>query len=346
MLEFKVPLTSKGQRLDIWLTQELAAYKCSRSRVQRLIRDGLVWVGELCVKSSFLLNGGERVQVGFSREEESLNLLLKPCPLRLDIVFEDEDLLVVNKSAGVSVHPGAGRREPTLLEGLLYYVGNRSLDLIWDPGHARYGLVHRLDKDTTGLLVYAKKAETQICLSQQFKEKKNKRVYLTLLDGYMKASELTLENYLHRDPAQRVRYRSTSKDVYEDLCQSNLIKNAREYRLARSTFRRIETFRERYSYCSVSLHTGRTHQIRVHSCDLGLPVVGDPLYNRPKDIPQLFSQEVRACISSLKRQILHAHILGFRHPRTGEELSFQSPPPEDFLRLLELLSPYKDCTYA
>jgi 23S rRNA pseudouridine1911/1915/1917 synthase len=271
-------------------------------------------------------------------DRERPSAILVPHPMKLDIIFEDEDLLVLNKSAGLSVHPGAGTREPTLVEGVFHWLGRSQIEV---GDNIRPGIVHRLDKDTTGAIVYAKNEKTQTHLAKQFASKLIPREYLALLDGFLPHLQLEYESYLFRDPQHRKRFASISADAYLKKF-GRPVSPGTGYRLAKTLFLRKESFQARITLASIFLRTGRTHQIRVHSKDLHCPVLGDPIYNQTHDLPKSIPLEVREKIAGLKRQMLHAHTLGFIHPSSGKEMHFEAPLPEDFQDLLELLKPLKD----
>ncbi|MBI2603432.1 MAG: RluA family pseudouridine synthase [Deltaproteobacteria bacterium] len=321
-------------RVDIWLALHLP--DASRAKIQRLVERGKILVNGIAVKRSHLLRTGDSVEVVW--EDEADSLVLKPSPLDLSILFEDEDLIVVDKPAGVSVHPGAGKRQTTLVEGILHKLGKEaSKDLGFRPG-----LVHRLDKDTTGVMVYAKNESTQLKLAKQFASRQIKREYLALLDGYLKAARIIYESYLFRDPLHRQRFASLTAEAYEAKFGRPIEKAPSKFRRAVSTFTKKKTYGNRLTLASISLQTGRTHQIRVHSQDLKCPVLGDQLYNRYHEFPLHFAPELRKQVSNLPRQMLHAKSLGFRHPRTLEDMEFKAPLPKDLGELLNSLEPYRD----
>jgi 23S rRNA pseudouridine1911/1915/1917 synthase len=234
------------------------------------------------------------------------------------------------------VHPGAGHdaTQTTLVEALLAHTSlcTQTQDKL------RPGIVHRLDKDTTGVIICAKSIEAYESLSKQFLQKTNHREYLALLDGFMEKENLVHGSYLYRNPKNRLAFASCSKKQHETKSPTTSVK----YRWAESSFHKVTTFGHRLTLASIRLHTGRTHQIRVHSKDLNLPVVGDPLYNRQHMLPQSFSKDITAQISSIGRQMLHAKSLGFEHPTTRKKLSFTAPLPEDFKNLLSSLKKYEN----
>lgn len=333
-IDLDVPDTGHKQRLDRWLTETIP--DLSRAKIQKLITRGKILVNGQTVKANRQLRSGEQIHIEV--EAEAPSLLLKPHPMKLDILFEDDELLVLNKAAGISVHPGAGEREPTLVEGVLHWLGRKSEEL---ENSIRPGIVHRLDKDTTGLMVYAKNERTQSDLSKQFASKKLPREYLALLDGFLAHSQIEHETYLFRDPQHRKRFASIREDAYIKRF-GHPVKAGTGYRLANTLFLRQESYQSRITLASIFLRTGRTHQIRVHSKDLQCPVLGDPLYNSNHEFPKSIPLTLRKKMASLKRQMLHARTLAFIHPRSGEEMRFEAPVPTDFQELLELLRPLKD----
>lgn len=329
-----VPESAKKQRIDRFLAETLPLL--TRSKIQKLIERGKVLVdGKVC-KANFILRSGEEIRI--EMEDERPSPLLTPHPMALDILFEDEDLIILNKPAGISVHPGAGTKEATLVEGVFHWLGKTQKDA---GTNIRPGIVHRLDKDTTGVMVYAKNEFTQTHLAKQFASKQIPREYIALLDGFLALPQIEHESYLFRDPQHRKRFASISAEAYIKKF-GHPVKTGSGYRLAKTLFIRKDSYQSRLTLASLFLRTGRTHQIRVHSKDLQCPVLGDPLYNQTHEFPKTFPLELRKRFASLKRQMLHAKTLGFIHPRTSKELRFEAPLPTDFKELLELLNPLKD----
>jgi len=333
-IHLQVPENFERKRLDHYLNEALP--DLSRSKIQKLIERGLVLVDGRKCKANFLLRSKHEISIEV--EEERPSKVLIPHPMHLDILFEDDDLLVLNKAAGISVHPGSGTREPTLVEGVFHWLGRSQNEV---GNNIRPGIVHRLDKDTTGVMVYAKNERTQSNLSKQFASKQIPREYLALLDGYLEQSSLEHESYLYRDPAHRKRFASISAEAYFKKF-GHEVKAGSGYRLAKTLFIRKETYRSRITLASLFLRTGRTHQIRVHSKELQCPLLGDPIYNQNHEFPKTIPLEIRKVFSTLKRQMLHARTLGFIHPTTEKEMRFEAPLPDDFKNLLLLLEPLKD----
>jgi len=284
-----------GERVDKYLVGLL---DLSRSQVQLLIRQGGVTVGGAVVKASYLLSPGERIRVQLPLPEEPEPLAQE---IPLDIVYEDQDLAVVNKPAGMVVHPSYGHKQDTLVNALLA----RYPSLSQLPG-SRSGIVHRLDKDTSGLMVVAKNEPAQRYLQRQFKRGEVKKVYLALVEGHLKPAQGVIEAPIGRDPRQRKRMA--------------VLHGGREA----VTGYRVRRHLDGYTLVEAMPRTGRTHQVRLHLAFLGHPVVGDPIYGfRKKRL-------------ELGRQFLHSHILGFRAP-SGRYLEFEAPLPEELERVLERL---------
>ena len=350
-----VLVTEAGQRLDAFLAQagatrpELARF--SRSKLQKLIEGGAVTLNGEATRSKELVREGDIVEVTPMASAPSA---LTPLAMELSILYEDASLIVINKPVGIAVHPGAGDPGPTLVQGLLHHVGKLGRAKPFRGGAdddaeddlpqadedaataLRPGIVHRLDKDTSGVLVVAKTDAAHAHLAKQFHDKTNEREYAALLDGAMPSGEIVCETYLFRDPTNRMRFQSINLDDYARL-QSDGGLGTRRFRLAKSLFKREETFGARVTLATVKLFTGRTHQIRVHAVALRLPVIGDPLYHRAVNLPERFSPKTRQLVLGVSRQLLHAKTLAFTHPESGVRLSFHAPYPADFQAVLDAL---------
>jgi 23S rRNA pseudouridine1911/1915/1917 synthase len=295
-----------GERLDVFVTRRCPGL--SRSNVQRLIREGGVTVGDppLSGRAGQRLECGDRVAVRIPREEP---VALRPEPLPLTIVYEDDDLLVVDKPAGMTVHPAAGVRRGTLAAALLAY----RPELAGVGGPERPGIVHRLDRDTSGLLVVAKNEGARTALARQWKTREVEKGYVALVHGRLDPPEGVIDAPIGRDTRHRQRMAIVEGG-----------------RAARTTYRVRQVLApgpqgaDRYSLVDIRPLTGRTHQIRVHFAALGHPVVGDRVYGRASAI--------------LKRQFLHACRLSFHHPVDGRPLEFESPLPEDLRQALTRLA--------
>ena len=278
-------------RLDQFLAKRLPEY--SRSRLQQLIRSGFVRLNKQTTRPRQIVRGGDKIDL---RQPPVEKIDLQPEPIPLEILFEDNALIVINKPAGLTVHPGAGQREHTLVNALLSHCATLS----GIGGKERPGIVHRLDKETSGCLVVAKDDMAHRELSKQFAARTVKKIYLALVAGKLRKAAGIIEENIGRHPVHRQRMRVTS-------VRGRTAKT--EYRVIRSS--------EQASLIECLLHSGRTHQIRVHLHHLGHPVLGDKVY-----APRF--------AKNFPRQMLHAWKLGFHHPRTGEWKQFQAAFPDDF----------------
>lgn len=296
--KFVVDEDSKNLRLDVFLSRYFEDK--SRSYLQNLIEEGNVKVNEKLKKSNYKLKYGEKVEILIP---EPIGLNVEPEDIPLDIVYEDTDVIVVNKPQGMVVHPAAGVYNGTLVNALL----SHCKDLSGINGVARPGIVHRIDKDTSGVLVIAKNDNAHNKLAEQFKDHSMTRSYIALVEGILKKDEGTIDAPLGRHPVERIKIA--------------VIKNGRR---AITHFRVLERFNNN-TLVECVLETGRTHQIRVHMAYIGHPLVGDPVYGHKK---QRFN---------LKGQMLHAKKLGFIHPSTGEYMEFQSDLPDYFSKVIGIL---------
>jgi 23S rRNA pseudouridine1911/1915/1917 synthase len=308
-----------GKRLDQFLVGHLP--ETSRARVQQLISQNLVTVNDSTAKASQRLHGGERVAVLATVQIALLRAMAEDIPL--DIVYEDDDLAVVNKPAGMMVHAGAGatedqRNRGTLVNALLHHFG----ELSSVGGELRPGIVHRLDKATSGLIVVAKSDEAHRRLAAQFAGRQIKKKYITLVQGWLKRERGTINSSISRDRIRRTRMTTRRQGGREAITHY-------------SVERKLDSPYGKFSLLEVKIDTGRTHQIRVHLASLGHPVVGDVLYGAHRELAGPNRDSTRI---SLPRNFLHAAELQFKHPRSGEVLSFAAPLPEDledFLRKLD-----------
>jgi 23S rRNA pseudouridine1911/1915/1917 synthase len=300
----RVTVTEKqqGLRLDRGLAEQLP--DLSRSRLQQLIRQGQVWLnGQPCLDKDRPLQAGDQIEV---RIPPATPTSLQPEPIPLDILYEDEDLLVLNKPRGLVVHPAPGHASGTLVHALLAHCPHLS----GINGELRPGIVHRLDKDTTGALVIAKHDQAHQHLQAQIQAKTARRIYLGVVFGRPAQSQGTISAPIGRHPVDR---------------QKMAVLPPGQGRAAVTHWQVLERLGN-YTLMQFELETGRTHQIRVHAAHLHLPIVGDPLYTRSKTSPV-----------KLSGQALHAWKLSFVHPRTGQPLQFTAPLPEEFERLLRQL---------
>ena len=308
-LTFSVPNADAGQRLDAFLALHIEGW--SRARLQRLIETADVLVNGQVAKSSYKLHPNDQIEVELT---PPLSTAFAPEDIPLDIVFEDDDLIVVNKPAGMVVHPAAGADSGTLANALAFHFTRLSST----AGLMRPGIVHRLDKGTSGLLVVAKTESAHEHLSDQFRAREVFKSYLALVHGQVDEKSGEIDQPIARDPSNRIR-----------------MAIVRGGRPSISIYRVRQRF-ERFNLLDVELKTGRTHQIRVHLAWLKHPVVGDKVYGGGRD-NTVVDVRVRTQIASLGRQFLHAEKLGFQHPRSGEQLRFVAQLPPDLRKLLEEL---------
>ena len=303
-----------GKRLDQFLVSQIA--DTSRARVQQLINEEKVLVNDDRAKASLRLRGGERIAILGEVKSTPLRAMAEEIPL--DLVYEDDDLAVVNKPAGMMVHAGAGatedeRNRGTLVNALLHRFGQLS----GVGGELRPGIVHRLDKATSGLIVVAKNDEAHRRLAVQFARRVVKKTYIALVHGWVKQDRGTISSSISRDRVRRTRMTTKRSGGREAITHYTVQK-------------RIDSKYGKFTLLELRIDTGRTHQIRVHLASLRHPVVGDALYGAPREM----SAKNEAGIS-LPRNFLHAAALQLRHPRTGVELSFERPLPEELKDFLE-----------
>lgn len=313
-----VPLEDAGKRLDQFLTTKLG--DVSRARVQQLITEQKILVNDATAKASMKLRGGERITVLGPAERPPLRAIPEEIPL--DIVYEDDDLAIVNKPAGMMVHAGAGatedaRNRGTLVNALLHHF--RSLSGV--GGEMRPGIVHRLDKETSGLIVVAKNDEAHRKLSAQFAHREVKKKYIALVHGLVKKDSGTISASISRDRIRRTRMSTRHAGGREAVSH---------YKVSR----RLDTPFGKFTLLEVKIDTGRTHQIRVHMASLGHPIAGDTLYGAPREMSAARNKNQNGATISLPRNFLHAAELELSHPRTGAKLSLQSPLPPELHGLL------------
>lgn len=305
----EIVVVEEAPRLDTYLAERL---DLSRTRIEQLIAQGRVTVNGSVPRKRDRPAPGDRIEV---RVPPPIPLSVAPEPIPLPIVHEDADIVVVDKPAGLVVHPAPGHRQGTLVNALLHHVG----DLSGIGGVLRPGIVHRLDRDTSGLMVVAKNDAAHLALSGALKRREVKRRYLVAAWGHLAEDAVTVDAPIGRHPTDRKRMGVVP-----------------EGRSARTHLRRLELWRAA-DLVSAELETGRTHQIRVHLRHLGHPVVGDRLYGEGRE--RGFSGVSRSWAAALarrtRRQFLHAAELRFAHPRTGEPLEFHSPLPIDLERIAE-----------
>ncbi|MFU8794532.1 MAG: RluA family pseudouridine synthase [Dethiobacteria bacterium] len=297
-----------GKRIDLFLAEQVD--QLSRSRAQKLIENELVTVnGITCRDKNYRLQAGEMISYILPTPEE---MVANPENIELDIIYEDKDLLVINKERGMVVHPAPGHTGGTLVNALL----NHCDDLSGIGGVIRPGIVHRLDKDTSGLLIVAKNDAAHSSLSDQLKDRTLRREYIALVCGRVKPARGKIEAPIGRHP--------------KDRKKMAVVSGGRE---AVTRYRVIRNY-DNYSLLRLKLETGRTHQIRVHMANLGYPVVGDPIYGPGSygDLPDQYTQP----------QALHAQKISFIHPRTGTNMEFTAPLPSAFRETLHWLKTHKN----
>lgn len=288
-----------GLRLDVFLTEVLDEW--SRSQIKKQIDNKGAFINGRQAKAGNVLRGEDVVSISFSKDAGLDDVL--PENISLEIIYEDDDIIVINKPQGMVVHPAPGNYEHTLVNALLYHLK----DEISNKDSVRPGIVHRIDKDTSGLLVVAKNNFSHVQLADQFFTHESGRTYVALLEGNLKQEEGRIETYLNRDPKDRKRY-AVSDDGKKAITH----------------YRVVERF-DGYSLCEFRLETGRTHQIRVHAKYLNHPIVGDKTYGFAK---QKFK---------LEGQLLHAKKLEIQHPRTKEKMMFECELPEYFKNTINKL---------
>ncbi|MBQ9296231.1 MAG: RluA family pseudouridine synthase [Paludibacteraceae bacterium] len=319
----------KGQgkeRIDKYLAEHMT--NTSRNRIQTAADAGNVWVNGNPVASNYRVKPGDIIQVLLDHEPHDYTITPENIPI--EVVYEDEDVLVVNKPAGLVVHPGHGNYEHTLLNALAYYFQGRI-----DMNDPSIGLVHRIDKDTSGLLLIAKTPEAKAALAKQFFDHTTERTYNALVWGTFKEESGTIEGALARDNRDRTIYR-----VWD-------IEECPQAKEAVTHWRVLERF-PYVTLVECRLETGRTHQIRVHMKHIGHPLFADEKYGGCEILKGLRTQKYRQyienCFALCPRQVLHARTLGFTHPRTGERMFFDSRWPDDMTNLINKWRAYETNT--
>jgi 23S rRNA pseudouridine1911/1915/1917 synthase len=298
---FEVQMEQEGERLDKFLHEIYPDF--SRSFFQRLIKNGQVLVNEDVQKPSYAVHAEDLVEIGIP---DAVSTAIEPEDIPLDILYEDDDLLVVNKPKGMVVHPSAGHYTGTLVNAILYHCKD-SLSGI--NGEIRPGIVHRIDMDTTGSLIVCKNDESHVHIAEQIRAHTANRIYVGIVHGNLKDDEGTIEGPIGRHPTQRKKMAINEKNGKPAITHYTV----------------LERFGN-YTYVQFRLETGRTHQIRVHMASIGHPLLGDPLYSSGN-----------SPFKHLQGQTLHAQTIGFIHPKTGKYMEFLAPLPEYFEKLLYLL---------
>lgn len=313
--ELHAPDAAIGLRLDTWLSRLPGAP--SRNRIQQLVKDGCVLVEGKKAKPSYVIEGSERVTVDWPGPEDDWP---RPQNIPLNIVFHDDDVIVINKQPDLVIHPSGGRPDGTMVNGLLH----RFPDLPGINGVRRPGIVHRLDRDTTGLMIVAKSERAMRSLARQFQEKSVRRSYLALVIGAPAWEHHTVDAAIGRDPVNR-------------------LKRAIDGGFPRSARSHFTVLLRTHSFTLIRcvLDTGRTHQIRIHLQHAGYPIVGDELYgghaNRCLERLDSREHELRRAFAIYRRPFLHSHSLEFQHPANDAQYSFTAGPPEDSRALLSLI---------
>ncbi len=311
-IELIVEEEQQGQRIDKTVATLLPEY--SRSRLNRWLKEGRILINGKTCQSKDKVKCGDILQVKPALDETEIDD--KPQDIPLNIIFEDDDIIVINKPCGLVVHPGAGNQSNTLLNALLHH--HPSLNTL-----PRAGIIHRIDKDTTGLLIIAKSLNAHHKLTQMMQEKLIKRRYLALVNGLIIAGN-TIHTYMARSIKNRLKM-AVSISGKEAI-----------------THYRVKTKFNNHSLLDVELETGRTHQIRVHMAHIGHPIVGDQLYGKRNYLPKNAQESLINQLQQFKHQALHAYELSLAHPISNEPLSFKAPIPEDFNSLLSSLEEHKN----
>lgn len=293
-MNFEIEVIENGKRIDSYLAEEL---DLSRSKVQKLIKQKLVTVNSKVVNNNYNVKLGDTIIVN---DDLNYDISIEAEDIPLDNVYEDDDLLVINKASGMVVHPAPGHYSGTLVNALLYKFNLSNGD------SERPGIVHRLDKDTSGLMLVAKNDKTHEALSKMIANKEVERHYLAIVDGVIKHDTGTIDAPIGRDPNNRQKMAVTDVNGKDSITH----------------FKVLEIF-SNHTLVECILETGRTHQIRVHMAYIGYPVFNDPMYGRGK--------------STEFGQMLHSKSIRFKHPTTGKELSFEVEPPKEFMDKIEQL---------
>lgn len=299
-LEWIVEAEQSGERVDKFVTDSIDDQGVSRTQVQEWIKAGAVQVDDKVAKANLKVAEGNRVVLIIPEPEEAA---IVPENIPLEVIYEDSDLIVINKKRGMVVHPAPGHSSGTLVNALMYHCK----DLSGINGMIRPGIVHRIDKDTTGLLMAAKNDLAHISLAEQLKEHTVTRKYIALVHGNLPHDQGTIDAPIGRDLNDRKLFTVTEHNSRHAVTHFHVLERLGDYTIV-----------------ELQLETGRTHQIRVHMKYIGHPLAGDPVYGRNKTV-------------ALKGQALHATLLGFTHPRSGERLEFEMPLPADFEYVLSSL---------
>jgi len=308
-LEIVIPEKFKGKRLDLALSKLFPEY--SRSRIQSWIKAGEVEVNNLKYKQRNVVNSGDIIKINTTLKSIDKN---QAEHISLDVIHEDKAIIILNKPAGLVVHPGAGNQKHTLVNALLHF--DEKLDVL-----PRAGIIHRLDKDTTGIMIIARTIESYTYLVNELQKRNIKRNYKAIICGQLVAGGV-IENKIGRHPVHRTKMAVTDKG-----------------KLATTHYRIIKKF-QHYTYLDIQLGTGRTHQIRVHMNNEKHPIIGDPLYGKNTFIKKGINASLREFIKNFKRQALHAYNLEFTHPVSKKIISLKAELPDDMNNLIKILEMY------
>ena len=314
-----VPLNSHGYRIDKFLQSQIN--ELSRTRLQALIRDGQVKINSIIINStSKKIKEDDQIKVNFPPPTETL---IKPNKIPLDILYDDDDIIVINKSPGVVVHPGAGNYDKTIVNGLMFKYKNNLSSI---GGKLRPGIVHRIDKDTSGVIVVAKNDNAHINLSKQFSDHSIKRVYEALIWGSLKPQNGKISEKISRSVKNR---------------QLMAVRKEKG-KMAITNYKTLKVFQNlnlpKISLIECQLETGRTHQIRIHMNFKGNSILGDKSYGKTKRKFKKIDLSLEKIINNFNRQALHAKSLGFIHPKTKKEIFFEAKRPKDFDTLIKSLN--------
>ena len=309
MLQILIPIRLIGERIDAALAEMLPDF--SRSKVTQWIKSGDALINEKTFKPKDKVKGGEIVYLTLNQKK---NNDWAPEKIPLDIVFEDDDIIVINKQYGLVTHPGAGNWNGTLANALLYY--DSSLSLL-----DRAGIVHRLDKNTSGLMVIARNEKSQKYLVEQLQSHSVEREYSALVYGHMIAGG-SIDEPIGRDPKDRIKQAILSSG-----------------KAALTHYRIIDRFKS-HTHVKAILETGRTHQIRVHLSHIGHSLIGDPMYGGRVRFPKKADEVLKQELFNFKRQALHSKKLSLIHPSSGESMSWKAPLPDDMMKLLNILTKF------
>jgi len=313
-----VPFNYHGYRVDKFLQTQLKEF--SRTRIQNLISDGQVTLNNIVIiNSSKKIKEEDQVKVNFPPSKE---IPIKPNKIPLDVLYDDDDIIVINKSPGVVVHPGAGNYEETIVNGLLYRYKNNLSSI---GGKLRPGIVHRIDKDTSGIIVVAKNDNAHVNLSQQFSDHTIHRIYEALVWGSLKPQNGKIREKISRSVKNRQLMAVRKEKGKIAITNYKTLKILQNLNLPK------------ISLIECQLETGRTHQIRVHMNFKGNPILGDKSYGKSKKKFKKIDSDIEKKINNFNRQALHAKSLGFVHPRTKKEIFFEARRPKDFDTLIKSL---------